>query len=750
MQKPDELVVEDDKYASTRIYVVLATSLCMFGLLGFPVISGKVFTVGDLWVFYLPVRYFYARCLATGDSPIWFPNQFSGYYLHGTGQVGMFHPLHYLLYKSLPFTVAYDLEIFLAYPVMFGGMYLFLRRWSGGKEMPLMGAFLFTFSTFNLLRLIHLNALEIIAHFPWLLLCIHGIVATPFSRRALLLACGLAALISSELLLGYPQYFWFAILLMAAYVAVLRFRIQLSFGRLALLLAALVFGIGAGAVQLVPTFEAQAESVRALSPHWNQYEASVAGSTLPQYLFQAIAPYSLPVSHQQRVYIGAMPLLLSIWALVRWRTAIVQRPLIVGAAILVVITIWLATGKYGYLYLLQTKLPVIGGFRYPSRYMALSTFGCSILAAWAYWDIVRLGSGKSTCGPGARRVLAVVVVASAGLAALLLCLKSEQARQSPAGILVGPILIGGSFALLLMIMNKHRWAAALVAPLVAVDTGYYGVSYFGHQDNLEHRLSQFLAPSEDKSFRLVGGNLEDLVASTMLGWRRIDGHDGLPPYRLLDYRDLKSLRVAGVKWVNRTPGLIHGFSGEYEIFDTSAVLPLLGEAKGPWYEIKDSLPRARCLVEARVSTLPGRDIEKIDVAKTALVDRDLPVSGSEPGVAEVRIDRPGHLLISVEVGSPQLLVINESFSKNWHIETSAGKVLEPVRAYGDFLGCVVHPGDGQIDVVFRPRSLWLGMVISIICGSGILLIPIVVWIQSLMHGGSAKKVVVNGTGYDGD
>ena len=37
------------------------------------------------------------------------------------------------------------------------------------------------------------------------------------------------------------------------------------------------------------------------------------------------------------------------------------------------------------------------------------------------------------------------------------------------------------------------------------------------------------------------------------GWDRADGYAGLEPNRLLDYRQLSALRVAGVRWVKRDP-----------------------------------------------------------------------------------------------------------------------------------------------------------------------------------------------------
>ncbi|MHC4714716.1 MAG: hypothetical protein ACYTAN_15850, partial [Planctomycetota bacterium] len=63
-----------------------------------------------------------ADCLKRGTDFNWLPNIHCGFYLQGEGQAGMYHPLHLLLYRALPFTAAFNLELFLSYPLMLWGM----------------------------------------------------------------------------------------------------------------------------------------------------------------------------------------------------------------------------------------------------------------------------------------------------------------------------------------------------------------------------------------------------------------------------------------------------------------------------------------------------------------------------------------------------------------------------------------------------------------------------------------------------
>ena len=138
-------------------YVGLVTAALILGVLSLPLFLGQVYTKADLGGLHLPLRFFYAQSLAVGDNFTWFPNLWNGFYLHGEGQAGMYHPLHLLLYSTLPLATAFNLELLLSYPFMLVGTFLFLRCWDLRCDAAVFGALVFTFSSFNLLHYIHPN-----------------------------------------------------------------------------------------------------------------------------------------------------------------------------------------------------------------------------------------------------------------------------------------------------------------------------------------------------------------------------------------------------------------------------------------------------------------------------------------------------------------------------------------------------------------------------------------------------------------
>ena len=75
-------------------------------------------------------------------------------------------------------------------------------------------------------------------------------------------------------------------------------------------------------------------------------------------------------------------------------------------------------------------------------------------------------------------------------------------------------------------------------------------------------------------------------------------------------------------------------------------------------------------------------------------------------------DRPGHILVDVEAGGTQLLVVTERFHRGW-IASIDGHEFPTLPVYGDFLGCVIPAGRHQVELTFRPVSVQLGLLMSL-------------------------------------
>src|SRR5207247_1467080 len=124
----------------------------------------------------------------------------------------------------------------------------------------------FAFSGFNLLHHHHMNMVAVVAHMPWLLAASDVLIVDDRRRERTLAFAAMAAILGSELLLGFPQAVWWNLIALAGFT-VLR---AVETGRWRQLLpcaAAVGLGILLGGIQLLPTADAAAHSARMeLSP----------------------------------------------------------------------------------------------------------------------------------------------------------------------------------------------------------------------------------------------------------------------------------------------------------------------------------------------------------------------------------------------------------------------------------------------------------------------------------------------------
>ncbi|MCC6489394.1 MAG: hypothetical protein IT364_17970, partial [Candidatus Hydrogenedentes bacterium] len=182
--------------------------IAVMAVLSIPLLTGKVYTHIDLGGFHLSARAFYQESLRNGESFLWDTQVLCGHYIHGEGQGGYLHPVHYLLYRFLPLQVAFNLELLLCYPLMLTGCYLLFRRWSCTRAAALIGAMLFTFSGFAMLRSVHIHLVEMTVHLPWLLWAIDCAFTSSTRRARAWSVFTIALLTGSALLIGYPQFVW--------------------------------------------------------------------------------------------------------------------------------------------------------------------------------------------------------------------------------------------------------------------------------------------------------------------------------------------------------------------------------------------------------------------------------------------------------------------------------------------------------------------------------------------------------------
>jgi uncharacterized membrane protein YfhO len=77
---------------------------------------------------------------------------------------------------------------------------------------------------------------------------------------------------------------------------------------------------------------------------------------------------------------------------------------------------------------------------------------------------------------------------------------------------------------------------------------------------------------------------------------------------------------------------------------------------------------------------------------------------------------------------PQVLVLTERFHGGWQA-TQDGAARETLRVYGDFLGCLVDPGQHRMALTFAPDSARRGLQASVIGLTLTLVATTLLWVE---------------------
>jgi hypothetical protein len=699
------------------ILSVALVLLAFAGMVASPLWARRIPIHDDLGAYYFPLRVLYAQALARNDSIDWFPQIYGGFFLTGEGQLGTHHPFHLVIYKWLPTDVAFDFEIALPYVLMPAGIILLLRRFVGAAGAA-MGAIFFTYSLLFSSAIFNPTGSLIYAHLPWNLWAMIAVVEPGALTKRRLACAAVALLTGSQVLLGYPQYTYFCLLTEAVFGAFLYVHYRPTWRMVAALVGAYMLAAGLAAVQLLATYAHLGESLRANPTlELKCYDSMRPGETLG-----VIAPYL----HWRRVpgrgllgyYLGAVPLLLGLWWLTAHRASRVAdaaspdaarswsaaRRLSFFALGLLVLTTWLACGKYGQLYFLQTHLPIIGKFRCPYRYTIAASFAAMLIGAIAFGRLtafVRSGQMVS------RRHLVLPWLAALASAALA----GWYAWRCPGApgiiqqkLFVAPLIFGTAAVALTLAARGWRIGLFILLGVAAADATIFNLSFVSTcwsgalptSDEFLHQRSGPPGPCPCRLYDRCWG-MNRWAAE---GGRVVNGYAGLAPAKQLDYEHVNTLRAAEVSWFRN-----------WDWYHPSTPVAGLGPNIGEWRQVPDPLPRARLVSRAVVSAEPGIDLKSLDVDSTVLTARAVNLPASTPGQADIRTDRPGLIEADVEAPAKQLLTISESYHSGWTAQVD-GEAVDVERVNGDFIGCVVPAGSHRVRLEFDPLFLRIGKAVS--------------------------------------
>lgn len=360
------------------------------------IFSRKYFFEDAVYLWY-PYMNYLATMLRTGHIPFWTPYIFSGMPFFPDVLSQTFYPINWLLSLfvingRLPFSI---LQLHMIFHIFLGGIftYLYTKELKLNVIACLVSAFTFMFSGFLILHSIHANPVDAFIWLPLILFFLHRALTRHEWRYSMFAAIFFAM----SMLAGFPQYSLYIAYFLGLYV--IAFVIihkkyngrDLRYAFFVLVIVAII-GVGIAAIQYLPSFKYANYTLRENMSYKNSVEHSLNPLQLitllvPKFFGSVTGMGTDSVNYwlegyghfwETGIYIGILPLLLAIIALLKKRDKLVWFYGIVAGLMLL-----FALGKYSPLYkIAYYVLPGINRFRIPGRFACIFTFAMSILAGF--------------------------------------------------------------------------------------------------------------------------------------------------------------------------------------------------------------------------------------------------------------------------------------------------------------------------------------------------------------------------------
>jgi hypothetical protein len=554
--------------------------------------------------------------------------------------------------------------------------------------------------------------------------------------------------------------------------------------------AAAALAVGLTAAQWVPALDLLGSTVRAEQSDRSRLLWSIPTLLTAQTLVPVL-PHELPLRQDLRrsLYDGREPLLASIYlglpalALALAAFSAPRRRLAMGAAALLLLSLWVALGRHSLAYFWAlAAFPPLALFRYPAKALLLGALAFALLSAQGVeaWRAGRLA------GAAASRVAAATTAAAAAALVTAVWLRAEgpaflapspEAPLDPAAaasvlaVLAWSSALGLAAALLAALSRRgagSRWgaAAALLAALdlLAVHRGLNrdvpgalvrgtpevvtvlrsdgAVRVHGFDYLLQPAGASRLLPHETAELVRLPTALRFVVLAQQYplsfprwGLRGSFDSDVVG----LDSRKRRSLRLLAnaserdperllrLLQVGAVTHVVARHSTGLESLAPLRVVRTPSAGDVHVFRVPGTLPRL--FVATGVRAADGLEAYRalldpaFDPRSTVL----LPPAEARPGGApapwriEVRDERADRLAATVTTDAPAFLVVADGYDRGWQA-TVDGRPAPVLRANVAFRGIALPAGAHDVSLRYRPPGLATGLGLSALSLAAVLVV----------------------------
>jgi len=723
----------------------------------------------DIYRLYYPSLHAYFGVLGAGGLPLWDPFRAAGFPAMGSYLFGIFYPLNFpFLFLAVPtgLTLTCCLHFFLS----IWGMFRFLRGLRLKAAPALLGGIVYTFSGFMVFSLWHPSLFNCVATAPLLFA-----VGDRWARKGgLHRAAVLGFWVGVQGLAGYLQGTVYTLYLLGPFLLL---RVHERGGVSAVvrrwipgLLAASILAVGILAISALPASELSRESIRKPGGLTLEEAHPVDPLQPREYLTALLDPRDTYLDPKTEVgrfyfqgfpYVGIAALFLALVSpfLGHRRKWI----LFFGAAAVAAGLLSLGAGTPAFVWF-HHLVPTGDWFRFPRRFLAVSTLCLAILTAMTLDGFWRIATGQ---------VRNAVRRSVSGLVLTGLFLGTGAVVLAPAGLPHSlPILVLS--ALLAFVLGRaegrrRRWVVAALLGLLLT-----GETFWRNRNHVLHPSadpSPFTALEKGRQFleenaghdrvyiQRFGGTLRNHLPAKI---GLIDGYQTCMDYEALTlerYERYTNLLSRG------TTDLTLGFAGNRPIFlsewtyHNSRLFDYLGvkylaverhthkeqelanlpakDGNGlllkpafsgdtmAVFENPNRIPRARFVTGYRVESEPRRALKALldpalDPLETVVLEAAPPpgpwssASRISRNKARVTLRRYEADRVCVEVVAPAagFLVLTDQYYPGWTAEVNGKPAPDLLRADYLFRAVPLEAGESEVVFRFKPRSFHTGALAS--------------------------------------
>ena len=695
----------------------------------------------DIYAYFYPNTVYAWRALREASGLLWNPYQSCGQPFFGISTTGLLYPVN-LVFGLLAREPALLTSLMLNLCIAGAGAYLLCRELRLGRAASLCGAFAFQLSG-SAVVLAAWGPMHI-AGYAWLplaMLFTERVVRRGDLRDAL----ALGVVLTLQLLPGFPQTSFFTYQLVALRVLWALVTRQAASPLRALALAALGLAVAPllAAVQLLPSLEVAAESIR---QHGLTLGEITAGVSVLSGLRDGIprTSFSNPM-----VFAVAVAMLAAV-AFSRVRSRPIAAFYLLVAALYTLLGMGLDTPLFAW----YAALPFGSAFRRPDRFLWLTSFALAVLTALGADAILSVRTRQS-----APRVAIRLAALLAG--ALLLWLLSQPGLTAADWALAAAVLAAAAAAarwpgtawLPRMALPAIVLASSLLvgsAPFQSLRTGDLGYAdlapvFESVRAQLTSQERVFVVGREPRGMAAFNDPGLDLMAKSASLYQLRSIYD-YEPQASLAYADFFERMRTGSRlvnihqWLNVKDGLMPE-RFEWHLLDITAARFLIVDRTADRtssappgrlqlryendrirvYENLSADPRAYFV--PRVSVVPAerrlRMLAKgvADPRRVALVEKEphskfRGASARGRGTVEFVDDEPERVVLSGRAEQAGFVFLADQYASGWTARVN-GEPVEILRANHAFRLVQVPQGESEVVFAYRPRGLWPGAAVSL-------------------------------------